>query len=531
MKKTIRLKKILTDPNLDFICEAHNGISAKIVQECGFKGIWASSFTISASMGVRDNNEASWTQVLEIVEFMSDVTTIPILLDGDTGYGDFNTMRRLVRKLEQRGIAGVCIEDKTFPKTNSLLNSKTQSLANIEEFCGKIKAGKDTQLDRDFCIVARVESFVEGWGLKEALKRAEAYRRAGADAILIHSRKIKPHDIEAFMKEWGNRHPIIIIPTMYYSTPTERFRELGINTVIWANQLMRSAVKAMQNTARILKESESLVPIEDTVSPIPEIFRLQGADELQVAERLYLPTKGKNYNAIILAASRGSELGVLTENKPKAMIKVSGEPILYSLITELNNQGIKNITVVRGYKKEKIQGTNFNVVDNDEFDKTGELYSLYKAKNFINGNCVISYGDCIYKSHILKDLIDNKSNITIVVDSDPRRKTNPIDCVKCSKPYSNDFFNKEIFVKDIFFDTPKSNVDGEWTGLIALNEPGSRIVKDIINSLTKRPNFKRLSLTDMLKALIAKTRISVVYTKGGWLNMNDLTDLAESGEF
>ncbi len=102
MEKSEQLRELLISPGLGFICEAHNGISAKIVEEAGFKGIWASGLTISASMGVRDSNEASWTQILEVLEFMSDITSIPILLDGDTGYGNFNNMRRLVLKLEQR---------------------------------------------------------------------------------------------------------------------------------------------------------------------------------------------------------------------------------------------------------------------------------------------------------------------------------------------------------------------------------------------------------------------------------------------
>ncbi|MFP3607234.1 isocitrate lyase/phosphoenolpyruvate mutase family protein, partial [Paraburkholderia sp. SIMBA_053] len=102
---------------------------------------------ISAQYGVRDNNEASWTQVVDTLEFMADASDLPILLDGDTGYGNFNNVRRLVRKLEQRGIAGVCIEDKVFPKTNSFIKGEAQPLADIDEFCGKIKAGKDSQTD------------------------------------------------------------------------------------------------------------------------------------------------------------------------------------------------------------------------------------------------------------------------------------------------------------------------------------------------------------------------------------------------
>ena len=143
--------------------EAHNGISAKIVEEAGFEGIWASGLSMSAALGVRDSNEASWTQVLEMLEFMADATGIPILVDGDTGYGNFNNVRRLVKKLCQRGIAGVCIEDKLFPKTNSFIG-ENQPLADVGEFCGRIKAGKDNQSDDDFQIVARVEGADRGLG-------------------------------------------------------------------------------------------------------------------------------------------------------------------------------------------------------------------------------------------------------------------------------------------------------------------------------------------------------------------------------
>ena len=108
MKKTTQLRTMVNSPEMAFLMEAHNGLSAKIVEEAGFKGIWGSGLSISAALGVRDNNEASWTQVLDVLEFMSDATTIPILLDGDTGYGNFNNMRRLVKKLEQRDIAAVC---------------------------------------------------------------------------------------------------------------------------------------------------------------------------------------------------------------------------------------------------------------------------------------------------------------------------------------------------------------------------------------------------------------------------------------
>src|ERR1700750_2403888 len=289
--RSARLKQMLLSPQLEFLMEAHNGLSARIVREAGFKGVWASGLSISAQSGVRDNTEASWTKVFDMLEFMADASDLPILLDGDTGYGNFNNLRRLVRKLEQRGIAGVCIEDKQFPKTNSVINGERQPLADIAEFAGKIAAGKDTQTDANFSIVARVEALIAGWGMDEALRRAEAYRRAGADAILIHSKLSKPDEIVTFAREWGNRGPLVIVPTKYYSTPTDVFRKAGISLVIWANHLMRAATAAMQSVAKDIHDSETLVNVEDQVATVNEIFRLQNADEYEAAERLYLASE------------------------------------------------------------------------------------------------------------------------------------------------------------------------------------------------------------------------------------------------
>lgn len=291
MKKTTRLKHLIHSSEIEFLMEAHNGLSAKIAEDCGFKGIWASGLTISASMGVRDNNEASWTQVIDILEFMSDATSAPILLDGDTGYGNFNNARRLVKKLEQRGVAGVCIEDKLFPKTNSFINGEVQPLADIDEFCGKIKAMKDSQKDEDFVVVARVEALIAGWGLKEALRRAEAYRQAGADAILIHSKRADVTEIEDFMNEWKSRHPVVIVPTKYYATPTEKFEELGVSVVIWANHNLRSSIVAMQQTSRQIFQEKSLRHVEGKLATLDDVFQLQHADELKEAEKKYLPAE------------------------------------------------------------------------------------------------------------------------------------------------------------------------------------------------------------------------------------------------
>ena len=247
-------------------------------------------FVFQPRLGVRDSNEASWTQILEVVEFMSDATTIPIMLDADTGYGNFNNVRRLVRKLEQRNVPAMCIEDKLFPKTNSFVSGKKQSLAEIEEFCGKIKAAKDTQQDPDFCVVARTEAFIVGSGLAEALKRAEAYYQAGADALLIHSKISTANEVLSFMKEWQNSCPIVIVPTTYYTTPLKVFANAGISIVIWANHLLRSSITAMKCTALKICQEQTILSVENEIASIKEVFRLQNVDELKVAEQCYLPS-------------------------------------------------------------------------------------------------------------------------------------------------------------------------------------------------------------------------------------------------
>lgn len=288
-KKTTQLKQMLRTGQTSFLMEAHSGLSAKIAEEAGFTGIWGSGLSISAALGVRDCNEASWTQVLDVVEFMSDATTIPILVDADTGYGNFNNVRRLVRKLEQRDIGGMCIEDKLFPKTNSFINGEQQPLADIAEFAGKIKAAKDTQNDADFCVVARVEALIAGRGLGEALERAQAYYVAGADAILIHSKRSTADEVLDFMDEWQDTCPVVVVPTTYYNTPTQDFVKAGVSLIIWANHLLRASISAMQQAAASVQAGRSLALIEHEIASVQEVFRLQNVGELKEAELQYLP--------------------------------------------------------------------------------------------------------------------------------------------------------------------------------------------------------------------------------------------------
>ena len=541
LSRSARLRHILTGPDLEFLMEAHNGLSARIVREAGFAGIWASGLSISAQFGVRDNNEASWTQVVDNLEFMADASDLPILLDGDTGYGNFNNLRRLVRKLEQRGIGGVCIEDKVFPKTNSFLNGERQPLADIEEFAGKIAAGKDTQLDPDFCIVARVEALIAGWGMDEALRRAEAYRRAGADAILIHSKLSRPDEILAFAKEWGGRAPLVIVPTKYYSTPTEVFRKAGISTVIWANHLVRAATAAMQGVAREIHASQSLMNVEDRVAGVDEIFRLQDADEYTQAEQRYLSTAGGRRAAVVLAAGQGRGLESLTADRPRIMLPIAGKPLLRWLVDGFKKEQVNDITVVGGYRSKAIDTAGIRLVLNERHAETGELASLACASGTLESDTVISYGDLLFRSYVLRDLMDSDAEFAVVVDSSPIGAGNRTvrDFAWCSRGDDRGLFGQPVLLTRMAGGKSADDAaasgkppQGRWIGLLKASHTGVARLKQVLAALQARPDFDKLDMPALINALVADgARVEVQYVHGHWCGVNDLDELQAAVDF
>ena len=535
MKKTTRFKKMLRSPQLEFLMEAHNGLSARIVEEAGFQGIWASGLSMSASLGVRDNNEASWTQVLEVVEFMSDASNIPILLDGDTGFGNFNNARRLVQKLEQRGCSAVCVEDKLFPKTNSFIQGEKQPLADLDEFAGKIKAMKDAQSDPDFCVIARLEAFISGWGMDEMLRRAEAYHAAGADGLLVHSKKSTPDQVLAFARAWGDRCPIVIVPTMYYGTPVEVFEQAGIRLVIWANHNLRTAITAMQNTSRTIFRERSLRNVEDRIASVKEVFRLQRSDELLEAEERYLPKRGESTRAIVLAASQGAELGELTQGRPKAMVPVGGVPLLHKLVQHLRAERIKDVVVIRGFASEAVHAPDVRFVDNPEFAVGGELTSLSKAAELLEGNVVISYGDILFRRYILSALLNEPGDVVLAVDGAWNERaplTAVRDFVSASHPYSIHYGEEESLFRRMASDLPTDQISGEWIGLLKATEKGTLALRSCLQILALRPDFSRLQMGDLLnEAAAAGLVIRVLYIAGHWLDVDTLNDLSTAQTF
>ncbi len=257
-----RLKRLIAAKKIVRICESHSGLTGLIIEHTSvdvngmkreFDGMWASSLTDSTSKGKPDIEAVDLTTRLHNLNDALECTTKPVIFDGDTG-GKIEHFVFTVRTLERLGISAVIIEDKVGLKKNSLFGTDAiQTQDTIEGFCAKIRAGKQAQITDDFMIIARIESFIAGKGLEDAMQRALAYIEAGADGIMIHSKDKSGEDIKDFCHALRQHHtsiPIVVVPTTYNHITEDELSEWGVNVVIYANHMLRSSYPAMLNTAK-----------------------------------------------------------------------------------------------------------------------------------------------------------------------------------------------------------------------------------------------------------------------------------------
>ena len=264
---------------------AFDAMSAKLVEINGFDAVWAGSFAISATHAVPDASIMTMTEFLQVARSMVDSCNIPTIADCDTGFGGPSNVAHLVKQYEQAGIAGISIEDKVFPKQNSLLENGKQELISEKDFVAKIIAGKKVKQNHDFMIIARTEALIAGLGVDEALKRATAYENAGADAILIHSKNKTPNEIFEFCDLWKGVIPLIVVPTSYGSVKINDLISHKIKMVIYANQTLRIAHKSMSKLLNKLKNVQSLDEISDDMSSMEDIFELQKMFDVKLQEK------------------------------------------------------------------------------------------------------------------------------------------------------------------------------------------------------------------------------------------------------
>ena len=264
---------------------AFDAMSAKLVENAGFDAVWAGSFAISATHALPDASILTMTEFLNAASIMANACNIPIIADCDTGFGGPSNVTHMVRKYESAGISSICIEDKIFPKQNSLLEGGQNDLLSEKEFVAKILAANEAKNSKDFLIIARIEALISGLGMKEALKRADAYEKAGANAILIHSKQKNPDEIFEFTDTWKGNIPIAVIPTTYDSVKLSDIYEHKIKMVIYANQTLRAAYSAMENLLKEMVVTEKISDIKQKMSSINEIFDLQEMYDIKNKEK------------------------------------------------------------------------------------------------------------------------------------------------------------------------------------------------------------------------------------------------------
>ena len=279
------LRKKLEGSSIIKVGGAFDAMSAKLVENSGFDAVWAGSFAISATHALPDASILTMTEFFDVASNMSSTCEIPIIADCDTGYGGPINVHHMTRKYENAGISSICMEDKTFPKQNSLLENGKNDLVSEKEFVAKILAAKEARSDRNFIIIARVEALISGAGMKEAIKRANAYENAGADAILIHSKQKTPDEIFEFTDSWKGLVPIVVVPTTYDSVKISELEAHKIKMVIYANQTLRVAHMAMSRLLKEMINADHISDIKDKMSTMQDIFSLQEMYDIKNKEK------------------------------------------------------------------------------------------------------------------------------------------------------------------------------------------------------------------------------------------------------
>ena len=266
------------------VAGAFDAMSAKLVELNNFDAIWAGSFAISATYALPDASILTMTEFLSVASNMADTCSIPVIADCDTGFGGPSNVSHMVKKYENAGIAAISIEDKIFPKQNSLLQNGTQKILPEKDFVAKLIAAKNAKINENFLIIARVEALIAGLGVNEARKRADAYEKAGADAILIHSKKNTPDEIFKFCDTWDGKIPIIVIPTSYPNVTLDELQNHKVKMVIYANQSLRASHWAMAEHLGKLSTAKSLSDVETKMTTMEDIFHLQEMYEIKKQE-------------------------------------------------------------------------------------------------------------------------------------------------------------------------------------------------------------------------------------------------------
>jgi phosphoenolpyruvate phosphomutase len=549
MHNATKLRAALKRPGALKVVGAHDALSARLIERAGFDGVWASGFAISASLKcIPDASFITSSEQLEVERNIAEAVNIPVIADCDTGYGNALNVMRTVNDRERAGVAAICIEDNVYPKRCSFYAGVRRELIPIEEHCGKIKAAKAAQMVTDFMVIARTEALIAGWGQEEALKRAEAYADAGADAVLIHSKSKKFDELKAVYKAWSGRVPLVVVPTIFDQTTAAEMEEAGAKIIIYANQPVRAAIRSICDTLALIKADTRPGAANDRIVTLSEVYDIVGVPQMEQDEKAFLPVGGEKITAIIPAAGFEKQLLPLIDDRPKCLLDIKGKTILERAVAALNDCNIKEIAVVRGYKKDAISLPNIRYYDNDRYEETGELVSIFCAESEMKGRTIVLYGDIIFDNTILEKLLKSPADITLVVDlawqEQQQRGRQPIhinpDLVTLSEPPRQSLSSRFVMpegehrILKIGQHLPHHQANGEFIGIAMFSEKGTESFRDCYRASQEQykssgfheaASVSKASFTDLIQELIDRGhQIHAVPIFKGWMEVDSFEE-------
>lgn len=536
------------------IIEAHNGLSGLVGEHAAitqddetieFDGFWESSLTDTAAKGMPDAEIVGYDSRADTIDEILNVTTKPMIVDGDTG-GTPAQFEYFVKRLERMGVSAVIIEDKTPPKRNSLDASADQTLEDPHRFAQKIQRGLDIKLHDEFLIIARIESLIAGVGREDALHRAETYVKAGVDGIMIHSKDNDPSNILAFADKYdklcddlNRRPPLVSVPTTYNLKTDTTLSSHGFDVIIHANHLLRASHQAMNKVAETILLNDRSFEADPLCTPVAEIFEEVGFGFIKEQDRKY-SIKPK---VVIPAAGQDSDF-----DTPKAMLNIAGQTLLNHQLQVLQQAGLSNVTVVRGFRANDFDSTvKVDYLTNEDYAETGSLESILLAMEDIDGAIITVFSDILFEPNIIERLKKTTDDIVIVIDNSYRYHKNELDkeldLVMTKKKPSQDYRSlhwTEMFeVAGIGKQLSKETADHEFIGIAKLSQRGiealQAVYEDCDECIEGRfhevGSFRKAGLTDMLQELINRGyTVKAMEIHKGWHEVHDQEDLETAQE-
>jgi phosphoenolpyruvate phosphomutase len=555
-----KLKALLEKGHTVRVLEAHNGLSGIIANNIQVKGesegkplirefdaLWESSLTDSASKGHPDIEVVTFDSRLQSINEILAVTNKPMIVDGDTG-GDANAFEYTVSKLERAGVSAVIIEDKVFPKRNSLEAGVQQNLEDPEVFAQKIRRGKSVQKSDEFMIIARLESLIAGKPMEDAVNRAIIYLRAGVDGIMIHSKSKSADEIFEFAQHYKDickqlnlNKTLVCVPTTYNQTTEDELSAAGFRIIIHANHLLRSAYKAMMETAKIILRNQRSFEADPLCCTVREIFKTVGF--LDVKEKDQENEQTTNVPVIIPAAGEDHVFKEILNGKPKAMLEISGKTLLEHQVQTLNNGNLADITVIAGYGRDQIKAEGISILENPDFKNGSMLNSLFIGKEKMRNGFIMLYSDILMEDAIIKELMGRQEDIILVADNSTQyhepQEGNILDFIICkhqSKPARREIrFASENVVAKIGSKINPETASHEFIGLARFSKTGAEqlietyndVVKNYKGQFQESKDISRLNFTDLIQEMIDRGFVvNFMEIHKGWLEIHNAEHIA-----